>query len=221
MSLVKRQKFLFTCYYIHKGGLIMKKLLSILFCLSITFFIYSQEVTVSGGHSVQENKTTKVILNAVNGSVEIHKHVLDGVGYGTGSGSAWNSETGYTSINTNTTVRSSTSEYLCDTPAELIVDKPVKLSIGGSNEFSFTIDPTGGTQYWDIKGYEPWKYIVALVLTIPSAVGFVGGMYPLIVEEPFELWNGLSLIGGIGFFTGSMILTVQTVPKITLVKIEY
>ena len=199
----------------------MKKLfLSILLTFTLTF-AFSQTVVKSGGEEVTENKTTKVILNAVNGSVEIHKHVLDGTSFGYGSGSAWNDDLGYISTRTTTTVNSSTTEYLCDTPAELIVDKPVKLSIGGSNEFSFTIDPTGGTQYWDIKGYEPWKYIVALVLIIPSAVGFVGGMYPLIVEEPFELWNGLSLIGGIGFFTGSMILTVQTVPKITLVKIEY
>lgn len=200
----------------------MKKLLSILFCLSITLFIYSQEVTVSGGHSVQENKTTKVILNAVNGSVEIHKHVLDGTSFGYGSGSAWDDDLGYISTRTTTTVNTSSTEYLCDTPAELTVDKPVKLSIGGNDAWSFTINPTGGTQYWDVRAGNSGKFISALLLTIPSAVGLVfGTVSPLILEEPYSIWNGLSLLGGVGCFTWSMVLCVQASPKVTLLKIEY
>lgn len=199
----------------------MKKLLSILFCLSITLFIYSQEVTVSGGHSVQENKTTKVILNAVNGSVEIHKHVLDGTSFGYGSGSAWDDDLGYISTRTTTTVNSSTTEYLCDTPAELTVDKPVKLSIGGNDAWSFTINPTGGTQYWDVKALDFKKYIGALLLTIPSAVGITLGIMPFIVDEPYKIWNGAAAVGGIGCFTWAMILAKQSSYKVTLVKIEY
>lgn len=199
----------------------MKKLLSILFCLSITFFIYSQEVTVSGGHSVQENKTTKVILNAVNGSVEIHKHVLDGTSFGYGSGSAWDDDLGYISTRTTTTVNTSSTEYLCNTPAELTVDKPVKLSIGGNDAWSFTINPTGGTQYWDVKDFDSKKYIGALLLTIPSALGIVFGITPFMFEEPYKLWNGAAALGGIGCFTWAMILTKQSSYKVTLVKIEY
>lgn len=199
----------------------MKKLLSILFCLSITLFIYSQEVTVSGGHSVQENKTTKVILNAVNGSVEIHKHVLDGTSFGYGSGSAWNDDLGYISTRTTTTVNSSATEYLCDTPAELTVDKPVKLSIGGNEDLSFTINPTGGTQYWNVRAFDFKKYIGALLLTIPSAVGISLGIMPFIIDEPYKIWNGAAAVGGIGCFTWSMVLCVQASPKVTLLKIEY
>ena len=199
----------------------MKKiLLSILLTFTLTF-AFSQTVVKSGGEEVTENKTTKVILNAVKEPVRIHKHVLDGVGYGTGSGIAYNSETGYTSISTNTTINTSTSEYLCNTPAELIIDKPVKLSIGGDNWYSFTINPTGGTQYWNIKGYEKWKYIVSFVLIIPSAICLGGGIYPLFAEEPYSWWNGLSLAGGIGLTTFSLILCDKSCPKITLVKIEY
>ena len=155
----------------------MKKLLSILFCLTITLFIYSQEVTVSGGHSVQENKTTKV--------------------------------------------NTSSTEYLCNTPAELTVDKPVKLSIGGNDAWSFTINPTGGTQYWDVKDFDSKKYIGALLLTIPSALGIVFGITPFMFEEPYKLWNGAAALGGIGCFTWAMILTKQSSYKVTLVKIEY
>jgi hypothetical protein len=198
----------------------MKKFLSILFCLSITLFIYSQEVTVSGGHSVQENKTTKVILNAVNGSVEIHKHVLDGVGYGTGSGSAWNSDTGYTSIITNTTVNTSTSEYLCDTPAELVIDKPIKLSIGGDDWYSFTINPTGGTQYWDVKGFDKKKFWWGVGVMILSIAPFGYAAYSF--ESNDNLIAGIiSGIGGVGLFTTGSVMMLKSNYKITLVKIEY
>ena len=200
----------------------MKKLLSILFCLTITLFIYSQEVTVSGGHSVQENKTTKVILNAVNGSVEIHKHVLDGTSFGYGSGSAWNDDLGYISTRTTTTVNTSTTEYLCDTPAELTVDKPVKLSIGGNEDLSFTINPTGGTQYWDVRAGNTGKYICSLLLTIPAAFGLVWGtVVPFMFEEPYTIWNGAALLGGIGCTAGGIILCEQASSKVTLIKVEY
>lgn len=199
----------------------MKKiLLSILLTFTLTF-TFSQTVVKSGGHSAQENKTTKVVLNAVNGSVEIHKHVLDGTSFGYGSGSSWNDDLGYISTRTTTTVNSSTTEYLCNTPAELTVDKPVKLSIGGNEDLSFTINPTGGTQYWDIKAFDSKKYIGALLLTIPSALGILFGITPFIVEEPYKLWNGAAALGGIGCFTWSMILCVQASPKVTLLKIEY
>ena len=205
----------------------MKKiLLSIFLTFTITLFIYSQEVTVSGGHSVQENKTTKVILNAVNGSVEIHKHVLDGTsfGYGSGSGSSWNDDLGYisTRTTTTTTVNSSTTEYLCDTPAELVIDKPVKLSIGGNEDLSFTINPTGGTQYWDVRAGNTGKYICSLLLTIPAAFGLVWGtVFPFMFEKPYTIWNGAALLGGIGCTAGGIILCEQASSKVTLIKVEY
>lgn len=202
----------------------MKKLLSILFCLTITLFIYSQEVTVSGGHSVQENKTTKVILNAVNGSVEIHKHVLDGTSFGYGSGSTWNDDLGYISTRTTTTVNSSTTEYLCDTPAELTVDKPVKLSIGGNDAWSFTIDPTGGTQYWDVKAGNGnkflWGFVTFFISVFPlsfSVIDILEG----IDNYYFPTWGVISGVTSIGLVVTGSVLLVKASPKITLIKIEY
>ena len=202
----------------------MKKFLSILFCLSITLFIYSQEVTVSGGLSVQENKTTKVILNAVNGSVEIHKHVLDGTSFGYGSGSAWNDDLGYISTRTTTTVNSSTTEYLCDTPAELTVDKPVKLSIGGNDAWSFTINPTGGTQYWDVKPYNPAKYLLGIGVLIASIFSMsytAYDVYNAVDYNYFPTWGVISGISGIGMFISSIVMINNSLTEITLVKIEY
>ena len=202
----------------------MKKFLSILFCLSITLFIYSQEVTVSGGHSVQENKTTKVILNAVNGSVEIHKHVLDGTSFGYGSGSAWDDDLGYISTRTTTTINSSTTEYLCNTPAELTVDKPVKLSIGGNDAWSFTINPTGGTQYWDVKPYNPTKYLLGIGVLIASifSVSYTAyDIYHGLNDNYVPVWGLVSGVCGIGMFTSGIVMINNSLTKITLVKIDY
>lgn len=203
----------------------MKKiLLSIFLTFTITLFIYSQEVTVSGGHSVQENKTTKVILNAVNGSVEIHKHVLDGTSFGYGSGSAWNDDLGYISTRTTTTVNTSSTEYLCNTPAELTVDKPVKLSIGGNDAWSFTINPTGGTQYWDVKPYNPTKYLLGIGVLIASifSVSYCGyDIVEGIYEHYFPVWGVISGVGGLGMFISSISIISNSLTEITLLKIEY
>lgn len=202
----------------------MKKLLSILFCLTITLFIYSQEVTVSGGHSVQENKTTKVILNAVNGSVEIHKHVLDGTSFGYGSGSAWNDDLGYISTRTTTTVNSSATEYLCDTPAELTVDKPVKLSIGGYNDYSFVINPTGGTQYWEIRNRDYNKATWGLIIMLSSILPVTYATYDIVTssfDNYFPIWGIVSGAAGTGLFVTGSIFLIKSDFKITLLKIEY
>lgn len=198
----------------------MKKLfLSILLTFTLTF-AFSQTVVKSGGEEVTENKTTRVVLNAVKSPVRIHKHVLDGVGYGTGSGSAWNSDTGYTSIITNTTVNTSTTEYLCDTPAELTIDKPVKLSIGGNDAWSFTINPTGGTQYWDVKGFDKKKFwwgVGVMILSI-APIGYAAYSF----ETNDNLIAGIiSGIGGVGLFTTGSVMMLKSDYKITLVKIEY
>lgn len=202
----------------------MKKLLSILFCLTITLFIYSQEVTVSGGHSVQENKTTKVILNAVNGSVEIHKHVLDGTSFGYGSGSAWNDDLGYISTRTTTTVNTSSTEYLCDTPAELTVDRPVKLSIGGYNDYSFVINPTGGTQYWEIRNRDYNKATWGLIIMLSSILPVAYATYDIVTssfDNYFPIWGIVSGAAGTGLFVTGSIFLIKSDFKITLLKIEY
>lgn len=202
----------------------MKKLLSILFCLSITLFIYSQEVTVSSGHSVQENKTTKVILNAVNGSVRIHKHVLEGTGFGYSSGSAWNDDLGYISTRTTTTVNTSTTEYLCDTPAELTVDKPVKLSIGGYNDYSFVINPTGGTQYWEIRNRDYNKATWGLIIMLSSILPVAYATYDIVTssfDNYFPIWGIVSGAAGTGLFVTGSIFLIKSDFKITLLKIEY
>lgn len=202
----------------------MKKLLSILFCLSITLFIYSQEVTVSGGHSVQENKTTKVILNAVNGSVRIHKHVLEGTGFGYGSGSAWNDDLGYISTRTTTTVNTSTTEYLCNTPAELTVDRPVKLSIGGDNYYSFVINPTGGTQYWEIRNRDYNKATWGLIIMLSSILPVAYATYDIVTssfDNYFPIWGIVSGAAGTGLFVTGSIFLIKSDFKITLLKIEY
>lgn len=203
----------------------MKKLfLSILLTFTLTF-AFSQTVVKSGGEEVTENKTTRVVLNAVKSPVRIHKHVLDGVGYGTGSGSAYNSKTGYTSIITNTTVNTSTSEYLCDTPAELVIDKPIKLSIGGDDWYSFTINPTGGTQYWDVKGFESKKFCWGFVMFLTSFLPIVYSELEIIdysYGDPANLPLGIIAgVGGIGLFTVGSVMLIKSYPKITLVKIEY
>lgn len=202
----------------------MKKiLLSILLTFTLTF-TFSQTVVKSGGHSAQENKTTKVILNAVNGSVEIHKHVLDGTSFGYGSGSTWNDDIGYISTRTTTTVNSSTTEYLCDTPAELTVDKPVKLSIGGNDAWSFTINPTGGTQYWDVKAGNGnkflWGFVTFFISVFPlsfSVIDILEG----IDNYYFPTWGVISGVTSIGLVVTGSVLLVKASPKITLIKIEY
>lgn len=202
----------------------MKKLfLSILLTFILTF-AFSQTVIKSGGEEITKNKTTKVILNAVNGSVRIHKHVLEGTGFGYGSGSSWNDDLGYISTRTTTTVNSSTTEYLCDTPAELVIDKPVKLSIGGNEDLSFTINPTGGTQYWDIKAGNGnkflWGFVTFFISVFPlsfSVIDILEG----IDNYYFPTWGVISGVTSIGLVVTGSVLLVKASPKITLIKIEY
>ena len=202
----------------------MKKLfLSILLTFTLTF-AFSQTVVKSGGEEVTENKTTKVILNAVNGSVEIHKHVLDGTSFGYGSGSAWNDDLGYISTRTTTTVNSSTTEYLCDTPAEITIDKPVKLSIGGYNDYSFVINPTGGTQYWEIKNIDYNKATWGLIIMLSSILPVAYATYDIVTssfDNYFPIWGIVSGAAGTGLFVTGSIFLIKSDFKITLLKIEY
>lgn len=202
----------------------MKKLfLSILLTFILTF-AFSQTVIKSGGEEITKNKTTKVILNAVNGSVRIHKHVLEGTGFGYGSGSAWNDDLGYISTRTTTTVNTSTTEYLCNTPAELTVDRPVKLSIGGYNDYSFVINPTGGTQYWDVRAFDSkkydWGWILALASLLPIAYS-AWDIYEGIDYKYIPVWGIVSGAAGLSMFITSGFLFFQSEPKITLLKIQY
>lgn len=202
----------------------MKKLfLSILLTFILTF-AFSQTVIKSGGEEITKNKTTKVILNAVNGSVRIHKHVLEGTGFGYGSGSAWNDDLGYISTRTTTTVNTSTTEYLCNTPAELTVDRPVKLSIGGDNYYSFVINPTGGTQYWEVRAFDNKKYDWGWILALASLLPIAYSAWDIVessFDNYFPIWGIVSGAAGLSMFITSGFLFFQSEPKITLLKIQY
>ena len=129
--------------------MIFKKIVLCILCCLLASFTFAQKLSVTGGKFAEENPT-KIVLNAVDGkSTKIF--MVESV-YNTQGTTVVLSDGYFVPVSTSAT--SEKTHLICDTPAELTLDKgAISLLAGNSTDISdeFTINATGGTQYWNIK----------------------------------------------------------------------
>ena len=197
-----------------------KKIILASVCVLFATFTFAQTLTVTGGKFADENPT-KIILNAVNDkSTKIF--IVESL-YNTEGTTVAFSDGYFVPITTSST--SEKTRLICDTPAELTLDKgAITLLAGNSTEISdeFTIKATGGTQHWNIKAENPALYWTGIALSIVGTCFCTYGMMDWIFEaqEP-TVFNTISTFGGAAGLAGGIVMGVLGCPKATLVKIEY
>ena len=146
--------------------MIFKKIVLCILCCLLASFTFAQKLSVTGGKFAEENPT-KIVLNAVDGkSTKIF--MVESV-YNTQGTTVVLSDGYFVPVSTSAT--SEKTHLICDTPAELTLDKgAISLLAGNSTDISdeFTINATGGTQYWNIKAE---KYSLIPWGAMPISVG--------------------------------------------------
>ena len=124
-----------------------------------------------------------------------------------------------------TTSTSEKTRLICDTPAELVLDKgAITLLAGNSTDISdeFTINATGGTQHWNIRAENPVLYWTGVALAIVGTCFCTYGVMDWAVEtQEATVFNTISTFGGAAGLAGGIVMGILGSPKATLVKIEY
>ena len=144
--------------------MIFKKIALCILCVLLTSFTFAQKVAVTGGKFANENPT-KIILNAVDGK---STNIFEVMSVYNTEGTVMGYSDGYL-VPLTTTSTSEKTRLICDTPAELVLDKgAITLLAGNSTDISdeFTINATGGTQHWNIRAENPVLYWTGVALAI-------------------------------------------------------
>ena len=200
--------------------MIFKKIVLCILCCLLASFTFAQKLSVTGGKFAEENPT-KIVLNAVDGkSTKIF--MVESV-YNTQGTTVVLSDGYFVPVTTSAT--SEKTHLICDTPAELTLDKgAISLLAGNSTDISdeFTINATGGTQYWNIKAENPVLYWTGIALSIVGTCFCTYGIMDWAVEtQEATVFNTISTFGGAAGLAGGIVMGVLGSPKATLVKIEY
>ena len=201
--------------------MIFKKIALCIFCGLLASFTFAQKVSVTGGKYAEENPT-KIILNAVDGkSTKIFEVISVLNTEGTVMGY---SDDGFL-VPLTATSTSEKTRLLCDTPAELVLDKgAITLLAGNSTDLSdeFTINATGGTQHWNIRAENPVLYWTGVAMAIVGTCFCTYGVMDWAVEtQEATVFNTISTFGGAAGIAGGIVMGILGSPKATLVKIEY
>ena len=200
--------------------MIFKKIALYILCVLLTSFTFAQKVAVTGGKFANENPT-KIILNAVDGK---STNIFEVMSVYNTEGTVMGYSDGYL-VPLTTTSTSEKTRLICDTPAELVLDKgAITLLAGNSTDISdeFTINATGGTQHWNIRAENPVLYWTGVALAIVGTCFCTYGVMDWAVEtQEATVFNTVSTFGGAAGLAGGIVMGFLGSPKATLVKIEY
>ena len=110
----------------------MKKITLCFLCVLLASFTFAQKVSVTGGKFADENPT-KIILNAVDGKSTKIFEVMSVLNT---EGTVMGYSDGYF-VPLTTSATSEKTRLLCDTPAELLLDKgAITLLAGNTTDFA-------------------------------------------------------------------------------------
>src|SRR5574344_660157 len=190
-------------------------------CILVSIFMvtngFCQTLTVTEGVSA-EKKETRIVFNAVNNKpAEIYQIISFSNTIGSTIGVAGGNVVSGTINKFGTNVG-----FVCTTPSELMLDKgQIKLQVGAQQMGSamFTINATGGTQYWNIRPMNIGLWVGGYVSIIVGFTAAVLGYTFVACDLDSDSMLPLGVIGTVVGIAGIPMMCFGNA-KATLIKIE-